>query len=83
MNGTLYLTAIDRLCYKMLSEIKTTELLDRFNNYEKEVNIKKVFDYIDIKLNEYFKKLKKLRLEFEETLKLENKTKENIMDQLD
>jgi hypothetical protein len=70
--GTLYLTAIDKLCYKMLSEIKTTELLDRFNNYEKEVNIKKIFDYIDIKLNEYFKKLKKLRLEFEEKLKIEN-----------
>jgi hypothetical protein len=81
--GTLYLTAIDRLCYKMLSEIKTTELLDRFNNYEKEVNIKKIFDYIDIKLNEYFKKLKTLRLEFEETLKIENKAKENIMEQLD
>jgi hypothetical protein len=70
--GTLYLTAIDKLCYKMLSEIKTTELLDRFNNYEKEVNIKKIFDYIDIKLNEYFKKLKTLRLEFEERLKIEN-----------
>jgi len=71
--GTIYNFAFDKLLYKMYSEIQTNEFLEKFTNNDNDATKKRMFEYIDIKLNECFKKIRKtLRLEFEKRLQISN-----------